>query len=313
LKTSQKTSAALTAAVLLLGASAAQAANITISDNNTGSAGYSEVASGWYKGGNAYLSTPGATQALSEYQEVEPGMQDNANWDLAAFVTPATGKLGVVSAYDLANGFGGTTIGDIMISVAPATVIGYADPGTAYPQYITNSVYNYNFAVKFNFVAGTYTVLKLDANTLMENGEYNSTTQGGYNYNAASQPWRVANAYSGAYNSNNSNLGTVVTTGALTYTNTKSAASASALTGYSVTSDYKYYAEIDTTWLQPFLSQANPQALYKLTMECGNDNMLGLQTSGFNHVPDASATLSLLGLSFLGLVGFSKFKNRKVA
>ncbi|MCX6952682.1 MAG: VPDSG-CTERM sorting domain-containing protein [Verrucomicrobia bacterium] len=317
MKTSKKTSVALTAAVLLLGASVAHAANITISDNNTGSNGSAEDNgsgnSGWYKGGAAYLATSGATQAKSEYQEVEPGMQIGAAWDLAAFVTPGSGRLGVVSAYNLGAGYGNTTIGDIMVSLNPSSLGGYADPGTPYPHYVANSAYGYNFAVKFNFTNSTYTVLQINANTLMENGEYNTNQYGGYNYNAASQPWRVANAYSGNYDAAHGyNLGTAIYTGSLYYSNTASVAAMSALTGYTVTNEYKYYAEIGTSWLNSFLPPTNPSVLYKLTMECGNDNMLGTQTSGFNQVPDASATAALLGLGFLGLAGFAKFKGRKI-
>ncbi|MCX6954949.1 MAG: hypothetical protein NTV51_22565 [Verrucomicrobia bacterium] len=314
MKTSKTYTAGFAAALLLLGASSANAANITISDNNIGSNGYVEddgsSYSGWYKGGSAYLATSGATQAKSEYQEVEPGMQIATGWDLAAFVTPGSGRLGVVSAYNLAEGFGNTTIGDIMVSTNPGSVTGYADPGTPYPHYVANSAYNFNFAIKFDFAANTYKVLKIDANTLMENGEYAGTS----NYNAASQPWRVANAFSGNFDAAHGyNLGTEIFSGSLYYSNTASVAAMSALTGYTVTNEYKYYAEVSTGWLAPFLPATNPSVLYKLTMECGNDNMLGSQTSGFNQVPDGSATLALLGLSFLGLVGAAKFKSRKAA
>jgi len=311
MKTSQKYTAGFAAALLLLGASVANAANITVSDNNSGSNGYVEDNGanygGWYKGGPTYAGTG----AQSEYQEVEPGMQIATGWDLAAFVTPGAGRLGVVSAYNLAGGFGNTTIGDIMVSINPGSVTGDADPNTVYTQFAKNSSYNYNFAIKFNFATNQYTVLQLDANTLMENGEY-ATTNPLFS-NAASNPWRVANAFGGTYTSANSNLGTVIETGTLYYSNTASVAAMSALTGYAVTSDYKYYAEVGTSWLAPFLPANNPNVLYKLTMECGNDNMLGTQTSGFTQVPDGSATLALLGLSFLGLAGIAKFKGRKAA
>jgi len=313
LKTYQKTSAAFTAAVLLLGATAANAANITINDNNTGSNGYVEdngsSNSGWYKGGPTYAGTG----AQSEYQEVEPGMQLGAVWDLAAFVTPGSGRLGIVSGYNLGAGYGNTKIGDIMVSLNPGSLNGFADPGTVYPHYVANSAYGYDFAVKFNFTTSTYTVLQINSQTLMENGEYNSDQYGGYDYNAASQPWRVANAFSGNYDAAHGyNLGTVVATGSLYYSNTASVAAMTSLTGYAVTNEYKYYAEIGTSWLAPFLPANNPSVLYKLTMECGNDNMLGTQSSGFTQVPDASATIAMLGLGFLGLAGVAKFKGRKI-
>jgi hypothetical protein len=305
---SQKTTAALFGAALLLSSSAVNAANITISDNNSGSSGSIETSSGWYKGGSAYLGTSGATQALSEYQEVEPGMQTGSVWDLAAFVNPSSGRLGVVSAYNLAAGYGGTTLGDIMVSVNPANVSGYADPNTAYNRYVLNSAFHYDFAIRLNFSAGTYSVIDIDENTVMENGEYNAQRFGGY-YNSASQPWRVANVTT-TTTGQSGNTGNVIFSGQLTYFSNQSAATSSALTGYTVTSDYKYYAEIGTNWINPYLNNSNPEALYKLTMECGNDNMLGYQTAGFVRVPDGATTISLLGFSFLAIVGVSKYRGR---
>jgi hypothetical protein len=295
---------------LICGGSAVRGANITISDNNLGSNGNVEQASGWSKGGTAYLNTPGATQALSEYQEVEPGMQAGSAWDLAAFVNPSNARLGIVSAYDLANGYGNTTIGDIMVSVNPAGLTGYADPNSAYDRYVKNSSFNYDFAVRLNFGAGTYSVIALDANTIMENGEYNAQRFGGF-YNSASQPWRVANV-STATNGQSGNNGNVIFSGQLTYFNNQSAATSGALTGYTVTSDYKFYAEIGTSWINPYLNNSNPEALYKLTMECGNDNMLGYQTAGFVQIPDGAATIALLGLGVLSIIGVSNYRNRKI-
>lgn len=335
MKTIRQTIAAIIGTGLLLSAPLAHATsvNITVNDNNSGSTvggnlyvegtgpsgngipigqggvvGNPSTWTTWYKGGPS--SGPGALSGpSSEYQEVEPGMQTGAVWDLAAFVDPSPGRLGVLSGYDLANGYAGTTIGDIFVKVGGSPT-NLADPNTPYSQFVTNT-YGYDYAIHFNFGTSTFNVIKLDANTVIENGEYANSG----NYNSASQPWRVASTTGGIVGGD---LGTAVAlsgpgANSLVYTNTLSAASASALAGFSVTSDYKYYAEISTNFLQAVTGNANgnPVVTYKLTMECGNDNMLGQQSSGFQQVPDGGATLGLIGMSLLSVVGLAKFRARR--
>jgi len=303
MKISKQISALVIGSAVVLGTSVAFAGNITIADNNTGSIVYGnpyvEVndPTSWYKGA-------GLTGPTTEYQEVEPGMQTGAVWDLAAFVTPTQGTLGVLSGYDLKNGYAGTTIGDIFVSITPGSLTPLADPNTPYPQFVTDSTYHYDYAIHMNFTAsiwgaaGTYSVIQLAPSTVIENGEYSGS---GF-YNAASQPWRVAQTLGN---------GTVISSGALGYTNTESSSAASLLAGFSVTSDYKYYATVGTSWLNPIIgNETNPDVIYKLTMECGNDNMLGEQTGGFQRVPDGYATLSLLGIGILAIAGASKFRTR---
>lgn len=319
MKTKKQTTALFVGAALLLSASAAKAGNITIADNNTSSINgvlYSETTSGWYKG------APGTTgsQASWEYQEVEPGMSPGALWDLAAFVNPANGKLGVVSGYNLGTGAvtQGTTIGDIFVKAnGPGTLGGplvpYNDPNNPYSGF-TKNTFGYDFAVHFDTVAGTYTVTKLTANTVLENGEYALGKNGGL-YNSASQPWKLASAGSHGLSGTTDNGSSSTTYTGLFYSSTFSTATAgdAAHAGFAVTSDYHYYVEIGTAWLNPYLDSTNPVAVYHLTMECGNDNMIGVQNAGFNQVvPDGSATLALFGLSLLGIVGAAKFRMRLV-
>jgi hypothetical protein len=306
---------------LLLCAPFAKANNITTEDNNTGSVvgstAYTEQSSGWYKGDSSGVSSPLTPHAAyvapnpgqSEYQEVEPGMQTGASWDLAAFVNPTnSGALGIVSGYNLAGGKDGTTIGDIFVNTQSALLTTYPDPNADYQQYTTNADFNYDYAIHMDFGAGTFTVKALDANTVLENGEYSSQ-----NYNAASQPFKVATSHA----TPSQNYGTTIYTGSLIYHNNESAATASALTGYTVTGDYHYYAQVDLSWLTglssgPLINPLNATVSYKLTMSCGNDNMTGTQTTGFKKVPDGGASIALLGLGLLSMVGFARFKRRLV-
>ena len=299
---------ALSIVGITFGASIARAGaiNITKGDMNTGSwvngTLFTEGGTGWYKGG---------TSPQSEYQEVEPGMQTGANWDLAAFVNPTPTVLGILSGYDLATGgTTNTTLGDIFVTVNPPPGY-YPDlsvpppANTPYPHFTTNSTFNYNFAIHLDFVGLTYTVIALDANTVVENTEYFAPS-----YNAASNPYRVATTLTGTGYAGTGNLGSTFASGVMTYTDNLNNATADALAGYNTTAAYKYYATVGLGWLKdvPNLNLTDAEVMYKLTMSCGNDNMIGDQ-----FVPDNAATLSLLGLGLLGLVGVAKWRARKAA
>lgn len=283
----------LIAAGLVLSAAIAGATNITIADNNTGTivggTPYTETSdsTSWYKGDSL-------TGPATEYYEVEPGMLTGSHWDLAAFVNPAAGRLGVLSGYDLQNGKDGLTIGDMFVSINPISLVPNPDPNYNYSQFTPNT-FGYDFAVRFNFVSGTYTVFDLEPDTSLENGMYFSQ-----NYNSASNPWRVAGPAD------------EIASGNMFYTNNLVNATADSLAGFDVTSAYKYYLEVDTDWLAPLLGN-NPQVLYKLTMECGNDNMLGFQTGGFTRVPDNATMISLLGMGLMALAGIARFAARRRA
>jgi hypothetical protein len=236
-------------------------------------------------------------------------MLTGASWDLAAFITNP-GTLGVLSGYNLRDGFGGYTIGDIFINTTttPGTTV-YPDPNTPYPALVKNgtggtSGFNFDFALRMNFVTGEYTVIELDADTVLENTSYS----GAGNYNAASNPVRVASTTGGI---SGGNLGTVLGTYSMTYTDTQSAAVGTGQAGFAVTSDYKYYAELQQmTWLNPYLP-ANNLATYHLTMECGNDDLYGVSRGGFLiGVSEGSMTLALLGSAFLALSGFRRYRTR---
>ncbi len=292
--------AALTIAGIVASASVTHATNITISDNNSGSITFgtlkTETSSGWFKGTQGGFV---GTGPQSEYQEVEPGMQTGTEWDLAAFVEPAYAQLGVLSGYNLATGgTTGTTLGDIFVSINHTPTF-LADPNTTYPHYTQNSTFGFDFAIHLDFGTNTYSVIQLTPTTAIENGEYFSANPL-LAYNAASQPWRVVPLPTGGYSG-------VIATGAMTYTNALPVATAQALSGLPVTSAYKYYAQVDTSWLGSAPGvHPNDSVLYKLTMTCGNDNLLGL-----TYVPDNAATLSLLGLGLLALGSLAKWRTRK--
>lgn len=291
--------AALTIASLITGVSVTHATNITISDNNSGSIVFgvlkTETSSGWFKGTQGGFV---GTDAQSEYQEVEPGMQTGANWDLAAFVEPAYAQLGILSGYDLATGgTTNTTLGDIFVSINHTPTF-LSDPNSVYPQFIANSTFGFDFAIHLDFGTNTYSVIQLSPTTMVENGEYFSANPL-LAMNSASQPWRLALPI---------NPSDVIATGAMTYTNALPVATAQALSGLPVTSAYKYYAQVDTSWLGSAPGvHPNDSVMYKLTMTCGNDNLLGL-----TYVPDNAATLSLLGLGLLALGSLAKWRTRKV-
>lgn len=310
---------ALFGATLALAVTQANAGNITIGDPNTGSkvgsTVYTEGLTGWYKGG---------TGPTSEYGEVEPGMSTGTAWDLAAFIQgpTGTGTLGVLSGFNLKDGYQGRQIGDIFVETRPITTnngffkdLLVATQNTDFPKLITNGTpitdnnpmttdygFNYDFAVRFDFPNLKYKVYSLDSNTVFENGEY----WNGTDYNAASNPWRVATATDAATFANG-NTGYLVGTYDLTYTNTHSAAAGTALAGFAVSADYKYYVDLKQvdSWLNPALDLANDGVGFHLTMYCGNDNLTGFTAAGFK-TPDGGLTLILLGGAFAGLWAASR-------
>lgn len=283
--------------------------NITIDDPNA--FGESTNSSSWYKGALA-----GGTVQSHEYKEVEPSMTTGAQWDLVAMVADHTvltnQKLGILSSYDLKNGTSNpdtpTTIGDIFVSTAPGSVNSYSDnPNYNYVQYAKNGTlpFNYNFVLKMNFTLNNYSVIQVDSNTVFENAMYYNTPQ---NYNAASNPWRLASTTGGLVGGN---LGTVIGTFGMTYTSTLLNATADSLAGFDVDSTVKHYAELQhMEWLKPYLDVNNPESLFHLTMQCGNDNMWAIDSAGFRNVPDNAVTLILLGAATVAMTGFRRFNKK---
>jgi hypothetical protein len=288
-------------AALLIGRGYAATINVTVEDPNKGGGAVpTETSTGWYKGddgigGNApYLGLP--AQSV-EYMEVEPGMAQAHAWDLVAFTANhdviSNQSIGILSGFNLKDGYQGMTSGDVFISTNRTAVINWMDNYDFNQQSNNNGAPGvWNYALRPNFGGGTYDIYALSSTTMFDDTYYWNNPN---NYNAPSNPWRIV-----------ANTATLIGTQSLNYSTTKTAAQASALAGFSVVST-PYYAEFNH--VETFLAGQNDVYMH-FTMLCGNDNLMGQDTAGFLQVPDNAATLILLGVSLLGLLGIGRYTKR---
>lgn len=303
------------------------AVNITIQDPNR----VGETSSGWYKGddgpgGNAsYFNTNATlTRLTSEYEEVEPGMATGKRWDLIAFTADHSvannQKLGILGTFDLKFGASQSSPvfvgGDIFISVNPTQVQNYVDGFNFGPTSNNNGAPGrYDFALRMNFTTNSYDIYQLSASTVFENTYYDAQ-----NYNAPSNPWKLASVVNNGLTHLGSRSFTYSKSGTTTAQRNAYAATASTLAGFNVTSgsntglyssELLNYVELNNMeWLSPYLNASNPVSYFHYTMECGNDNLIGLDSTGFRRVPDQASTLVLVGLALLGLPAIRSFRRR---
>jgi hypothetical protein len=208
--------------------------------------------------------------AAKEDNETEPGTAVGQEWDLEAFHLNGN-KLQMIGGFDFLGGEDGNASGDIFIDVNGDAVWG-TSVGPGGNQTVSNSVFKYDYVIHFTgrtdqTISGNYEVYSLTSSA-------NETTVT-FNSNDESNPWIYLNG------------GTLVTTG----TATQAAYSGTEYSGSSFV-----FGDFDLSFLSA--SQLNG-ALFKFTMECGNDNLIG-----HNSVPDGGATVFLMGtgLTALGLL-----------
>lgn len=256
----------MTGAVLLMAASqVASARDITVWDRVRNTSG-----SSWYTGSSD--SRPG----LYEDNEVEPGTVGAQIWDLEAFRLNGT-SLSIVAGFDFKNGVvGGPTsnarweIGDLFIDVNGDAVYGSDVTGLSGNgiKPISNSLFHYDYVVHFGknadgTLTGGYDIFALGADTLLS---------GYYRINDESNPYALYRAESSPIGSGTVSFGTEddATSGRLGGTH--------------------YTMEIPMAWLGSDLNGS----LFKITEECGNDNLVG-------RVPDGGLTAMMLGLGVAGM------------
>ncbi len=220
---------------------------------------------------------------IQEDNETEPGTISNQSWDLEAIYL--NGKsLSIIGGFNFQAGNSGQNSGDIFIDVNGNATWGtdvYSGSSDGLFT-VSNSTYKYDYVI--HFTGRTFNGAGTDANQGLANLNYKvyslteSTTQltAYYRINDEANPFTWASG------------GTEVASGTATQTDLGTA-------NYNGLTGGQRYAlgGLDLS----FLSDAELSgALFKFTMECGNDNIVG-------RVPDGGATVCLmgLGLTVLGL------------
>ena len=199
-----------------------------------------------------------------EDQETEPGTVHSQQWDLEGMFLDGT-KLTLVGGYDFKNGYGGTRSGDIFVDINGNAQYGSTNSSTS-KNSNTKNLSGYDLVLDLDFVSMTFDVIELIQGT--------SVVRTGTDI-ALSNPWRWVS-------------------GGTTLLENISFSYLSGLT--DVETGFKggthHAISLDVSFL------SGKDATFHNTMECGNDNLMGRA-----HVPDAGATIGLLGLSLLGLAG----------
>lgn len=213
----------------------------------------------------------------NEDNEVEPDCAGDQKWDLEGFFLNGS-ELQVVGGFDFKNGYGGYKIGDIFIDIDGnynPNVYSMTDNGNT--EVSNNFGYEYVLDLAFDSDTdqGTYTIYNISGDNV-----YTSTVY--YNQNQNSNPYRYVSG------------GQSVGTGTFSYHSGLSSTDVGGLLGDT------HYAL--TGFDLGFI--AGQQFTAHLTMQCGNDNLMG---SGTAPVPEP-ATIILMGAGLAMLGGLARKK-----
>lgn len=251
---------------------------------------------------NDTASGPGHYEAWwntnTEDNEVEPWTSTGQKWDLEGWkVNPATGVLSAIGGFNLRDGFGGFRSGDVFVDVAPVNAR-YGLPDDATSQSTGNAAHrwDYVFDIHWDGLAAGATSVPFTLYSLLEN---DTVTFAGvaYGQNSASNPWRYLSGGSSVASGTISLLG-YGPGGPLSDADTGYGHLGSDGSAGNAPSADHYAMQLDLSGAgipAEFLQQ---DSLFKFTMECGNDNLIGKMP----QLPEGGSTLLLLGMGLMGLL-----------
>lgn len=244
--------------------------DITIFDENTSNT------KTWYNGASdSRIDQNG--NSTREDREVEPGMQTGQVWDAEGFFQK-NNSLTFVAGFNLQDGYGGHTSGDLFIDidVTGPDAAQYGDMDGPQGNRSVKNRFGYDYVFDIDWATKEYNVYQLNDDSF--------TITAFEKPNQGSNPW-------GYDASNNEPL---ITSGTFDYTVYTSSA---AIDDY-FHGQYHYEASgFDLSFL------GNTDFIAHWTMSCGNDNLMG---QGTVDVPEP-ASIALLSIGLLGL-GFARRK-----
>ncbi len=227
--------------------------------------------------GNAWYSSH------TEDQEVEPNCVTGQSWDMEGFFLKGT-KLTMVGGFDFVKGVGGERSGDIFLATRSIPVYGAEALGSGFGQQgqnVLNNVFGYDYVLAMNFDNKTYSAFVLTGA---------STLAVVYDQNTVANPWRY-------------NAGGTLVDGYQNVVFDYAANLSDAAVGNGLTGGLQNVVGLDLSFLPP-----DQRSFFThFTMECGNDNLMGLGlglegTGGQVPIPGSALLLvsGLLGLVALG-------------
>ena len=246
----------------------------------------------WGDGSNAAGVQHPDTRGIAEDNETEPNTAIGQEWDLEAMQVNGT-TLSLIGGFDFMAGHDGLASGDIFIDV-DGDAVWAEDIGGGSTAVKSNSMFKYDYVIDLqqtvngsydstvSSIGTKYTVYKIDETS----DQVISVSVSG---NAESNPWIYhsgGEAVAGHVNRD-------IAVG--TYTGTEYAGWGS--------NDTHHMLQFDLGFLGGFVPDGT---LFKFTMECGNDNLVGR----YSHVPDMGGTVVLLGGGLLALGGMRRWSRR---
>ncbi len=266
----------------------AEAADITLFDKVTQYRSNSGSKEWWGDNSNAAGVQHPDVRGIAEDNESEPGTAIGQLWDLEAFRLDGM-TLSVIGGFNFMTGEGTYASGDIFIDVDGDASYG-TDLGGGGTQAKSNSLFRYDYVIDFeqtlnasfdsttSAIGTKYTVRKLDENASV-------VVSVAVNANAESNPW--------IYRSG----GTVVA-GYENLPLTMGSYLGGEYMGFNGDNTH-HMLQFDLGFLGPEVPYGT---LFKFTMECGNDNLVG------RKVPDAGLTVGLLGIGLAALGGIHRYR-----
>jgi hypothetical protein len=215
-----------------------------------------------------------------EDEEVEPGDMPGQHWDLEGFFFKGT-TLRAVGGFDFIKGQGGVKTGDIFIDVDGDAQYGPSNDNTGAVELLppgetsVKNTFGYDYVLDLDIPSLSYNVYAID--------DTSTTTVVYYDINQESNPWRYASG------------GQLLGSGSIDYM----AGLTDAEVGFA--GGLHNVLSVNLGFLDPGISFTA-----HLTIECGNDNLMG----HYDPVPEPG-TLFLLGSGLFGVLAFGRKRLKK--